>query len=133
MRNLRRPTPYTGTKPLNDCYEVESRLPAYSGSPGGQEVLRKAMPLLDDWAGGKPNGWDYGAVLRDNNVTVEWGDKLTSDGTLHQGPARPVRLGLLLGGMGPSIRSDHREHRPQGRRPLREPMARACRHRSATS
>jgi hypothetical protein len=75
-----RPTPYTGTKRCNNCYEVESRLPTYLGSPGGQEVLRKAIPLLDDWAGGKPNGWDYGAVLRDNNVTVEWGDKLTSDG-----------------------------------------------------
>ena len=40
------------------------------------------MPLLDDWIDGKP-GWDYEAVLRDNNVTVPWDDTVVdSDGNI---------------------------------------------------
>lgn len=34
------------------------------------------LPPLDDWKGGKPDAWDYEAVLRDNEVTVEWCDTL---------------------------------------------------------
>jgi len=34
------------------------------------------LPPLDDWANGKPDAWDYEAVLRDNGVVVEWCDTL---------------------------------------------------------
>lgn len=45
------------------------------------------LPALDDWKDGQPDAWDYEKVLRDNNVTVEWCDKLTSDGmTFEQAP-----------------------------------------------
>jgi hypothetical protein len=27
---------------------------------------------LDDWVDGRPDSWDYEAVLRDNDVLVEW-------------------------------------------------------------
>ena len=51
------------------------------------EETPRPLPLLDDWADGKPDAWDYEAVLRDHEVTVEWCDKLTSDGeTFEQAP-----------------------------------------------
>ena len=31
------------------------------------------IPLLDDWVDGKPDSWDYEAVLKENDVTVELG------------------------------------------------------------
>jgi hypothetical protein len=31
---------------------------------------------LDDWAGGHPDAWDYEAVLREHEVTVDWCGKL---------------------------------------------------------
>jgi len=37
---------------------------------------RKAMPLLDDWVDGHPDAWDYDAVLRENDVQVEWCDTM---------------------------------------------------------
>jgi len=41
---------------------------------------RQDLPPLDDWVDGRPDAWDYEAVLRENEVTVEWCDQLTSDG-----------------------------------------------------
>jgi hypothetical protein len=32
------------------------------------------LPKLDDWADGKPDAWDYDAVLRDNGVVVADGN-----------------------------------------------------------
>ncbi len=32
---------------------------------------RTREPLLDDWVDGKPDAWDYEAVLRENRVVVE--------------------------------------------------------------
>jgi hypothetical protein len=40
----------------------------------------RTLPLLDDWVDGHPDAWDYEAVLRDNEVLVEWCNQLTSDG-----------------------------------------------------
>ena len=34
------------------------------------------LPPLDDWKDGKPDAWDYEAVLKENGVTVEWCDEL---------------------------------------------------------
>ena len=34
------------------------------------------LPPLDDWNDGKPDAWDYEAVLKENGVTVEWCDTL---------------------------------------------------------
>jgi hypothetical protein len=42
--------------------------------------LQRGEPLLDDWAGGKPDAWDYEAVLAANEVKVEWWHELTGDG-----------------------------------------------------
>ena len=69
-----------GTRRCDRCWQVERLLEDYLKAPNGQKFARKAMPLLDDWADGKPDAWDYEAVLRENKVVVEWGDKLTSDG-----------------------------------------------------
>lgn len=55
-------------------------------SPKAWDFIRKHIPKLDDWKEGKP-GWDYEAVLRDNDVRVEWCDKVTTDGeTFEQAP-----------------------------------------------
>lgn len=75
-----RPMIYTGTKRCDLCWNVERNLAAYLKSPGGQQFARKAMPLLDDWADGEPDAFDYEAILRENEVTVEWGHQNTSDG-----------------------------------------------------
>lgn len=69
-----------GTKRCANCWEVEGRLEDYLKSPGGQEYVHKHLPKLDDWVDGKPDGWDYEAVLRDNKIIVEWSHQLTSDG-----------------------------------------------------
>ena len=58
---------------------VEHRLPKYLKSSNGMASVRKAVPLLDDWVDKKPDAWDYDAVLKDNEVTVEWCDQMTSD------------------------------------------------------
>jgi hypothetical protein len=75
-----KPTVYTGTRRCNNCWEVEGRLPTYMQSPGGQDFVREHLPKLDDRKDGHADAWDYEAVLRENNVSVEWCDKLTSDG-----------------------------------------------------
>ncbi len=53
---------------------------------------RQHLPLLDDWADGKPDAWDYEAVLRDHDVTVEWGDK-SVDSEGHLMPLHPSLCG----------------------------------------
>ena len=80
------PTTYTGTKRCNNCWEVEGRLATYLRSPKAVEIVRKHMPLLDDWVDGKPDAWDYEEVLRDNNVEVVWCDTLV-DGCGNEFPA----------------------------------------------
>jgi len=65
-------TIYTGTKRCTNCWEVEHRLPEYLKNARGQAFARQHMPLLDDWVDGKPDAWDYEAVLHENEVTVEW-------------------------------------------------------------
>ena len=42
--------------------------------------LQGSLPILDDWAAGQPDAWDYEAVLREYEVTVEWNHQVTSDG-----------------------------------------------------
>ena len=63
--------PTIGTKLCNNCWEVESRLDQYMRSPKGREVIQDKLPTLDDWVDGKPDAWDFDAVLRDHNVMVE--------------------------------------------------------------
>ena len=60
------PTPFTGTRRCNNCWEVERRLPDYMKSPKGWDFVRQHIPKLDDWADGHPDAWDYDAVLREN-------------------------------------------------------------------
>ena len=41
----------------------------------GEKLLPQLYyPLLDDWVETVPDAWDYEAVLRDNEVRVEWDD-----------------------------------------------------------
>ena len=80
------PTPFTGTRRCNNCWEVERRLPSYMKSPKAWDFMRQYIPKLDDWADGHPDAWDYEAVLRDNRVTVEWSRELI-DGENHIHPA----------------------------------------------
>lgn len=63
-----------GTKRCNGCWEVEARLRDYLKHPAGQAHARSLMPVLDDWTDGRPDAWDYEAVLVANQVTVEWSD-----------------------------------------------------------
>jgi hypothetical protein len=70
------PTPFTGTKRCNNCWEVERRLPDYMKSPKAWDFVRQYIPKLDDWVNGHPDAWDYDAVLRENDVVVEWCDTL---------------------------------------------------------
>lgn len=86
-----KPTRYTGTKRCDNCWEVR-RLPDYIKAAGGQDFVRKLLPKLDDWADGHPDAWDYDKVLRDNEVTVDWCDQLTSDGVTYT-PAPPDLCG----------------------------------------
>jgi len=46
---------------------------------------------LDDWVDGKPDAWDYEAVLRDNGAIIEWCD------TLVDGNGNRHRAGELAG------------------------------------
>ena len=70
-----------------NCWEVEKRLEDYLKSPGGMAFVRQMLPTLDDWVDGKPDAWDYEAVLSENHVTVEWDDKVVdSEGTISQAP-----------------------------------------------
>ena len=70
------PTPFTGTRRCNNCWEVERRMPDYMKSPKGWDFVRQYIPKLDDWVDGHPDAWDYDAVLRENEVNVEWCDTL---------------------------------------------------------
>jgi len=71
-----KPITFLSTKRCNNCWEVESRLGEYLKSRAGQEFARSKMPLLDDWVDGHPDAWDYEAVLRENEVTIEWSDSV---------------------------------------------------------
>jgi hypothetical protein len=70
------PTPFTGTRRCNNCWEVERRLPDYMNSPKGWDFVRQYIPKLDDWVDGHPDAWDHDAVLLENEVIVEWCDTL---------------------------------------------------------
>ena len=56
--------------------------PTTSRSPNGWDFVRKLIPHLDDWVDGHPDTWDYDAVLRENEVQVEWCDQVI-DGRGH--------------------------------------------------
>jgi hypothetical protein len=45
-------------------------------SPKGWDFVRQYIPKLDDWVDGHPDAWDHDAVLRENNVVVEWCETL---------------------------------------------------------
>jgi hypothetical protein len=70
------PTLLTGTRRCNNCWEVERRLPSYMKSPKAWDFMRQYIPKLDDWKDGRPDAWDYDAVLKENGVSVEWCDTL---------------------------------------------------------
>ena len=55
------------TKRCINCWVIEHRLPEYLKHPKGLAFVRKHMPLLDDFC-----DWDYEAVLKENDVKVEW-------------------------------------------------------------
>ena len=117
------PTPFTGTRRCNNCWEVERRLPDYTKSPKAWDFVRQHIPKLDDWVDGHPDAWDYDAVLRENEVIVEWCD------TLVDGNGNEHRAGEFAGwGFSLEARSHphwpvQRADRPQGRRLVREPVA----------
>lgn len=71
------------TKRCNGCWEVESRLADYLKNPKGQAFARSKMPLLDDWVDGKPDAWDYEAVLTENGAEVVWSDSTVDDISSH--------------------------------------------------
>jgi len=89
---------------LNICKTPESRRAFFDSfgwprpsdiQPGNFWVeefpLKRGVPLLDDWYLGVDGhyhpGWNYEAVLRDNNVTVEWGHQcVDSDGNFSELP-----------------------------------------------
>lgn len=59
----------------------------YMLAPKALDFIRKYLPVLDDWVDGHPDAWDYEKVLADNNVTIEWCNKVTADGvTFEQAP-----------------------------------------------
>ena len=62
---------YLGAVRCTNCWEVEHRLEQYMKVPG---VLRKHIPLLDDWVDNQPDAWDYEKVLEENRVSVEYED-----------------------------------------------------------
>jgi hypothetical protein len=81
------PTTSLGTKRCNRCWNVERNLADYLKTPGGQAAAHQFLPVLDDWVEGEPDAWDYEAVLRDNNVTVEWSDTVVDgDGKEYHEP-----------------------------------------------
>ncbi len=65
-----KPTPFTGTQLCNCCWEAERWLPDYLKNPKGVDFVRNLMPKLDDWIDGKPDAWDYEAVLAAHDATV---------------------------------------------------------------
>jgi hypothetical protein len=82
------PTPFVGTKRCNNCWEVERRLPDYMRSSKGWDFVRQHIPRLDDWKDGHPDAWNYDAVLRENDVVVEWCDTMVDgNGNEHRGGA----------------------------------------------
>jgi hypothetical protein len=85
------PTRYLAVKLCDRCWYVEDGLEEYLKHAAGRENLRRLLPVLDDWKDDKPNAWDYEAVLRDNEVTVEW------CGTLVDGDGREWPAGELAG------------------------------------
>ncbi len=68
-------TPMDGTKRCNNCWEVERRLPEYVKNLGGQDFIHNLMPNVDDWKDGKCDVWDYEAVLKEHDATVEQSDE----------------------------------------------------------
>jgi hypothetical protein len=82
-----RPTPMTGTKLCDGCWEVTSRLETFFRGANAWEAVRKYLPVIDDWNDGHPDTWGYEAVLRDNGVTVEWSHQLVDgEGTVTEAP-----------------------------------------------
>ena len=89
---------------LNICKTPESRRAFFDSfgwpqptniQPGNFWVeafdLKRGIPLLDDWYHGVDGkyhpGWDYEAVLRDNEVTVEWCHQMVDgEGTVSESP-----------------------------------------------
>jgi len=64
-------TIFQATKRCNGCWEVEAGLSDYLKHSAGRAHARSLTPLLDDWVDGRPDAWDYEAVLAENQVTVE--------------------------------------------------------------
>lgn len=58
----------------------------YAKIAASGKFFRRSWPLLDDWVDGKPDAWDYEAVLRENGVIVEWCDTFI-DGHGNKTPA----------------------------------------------
>jgi len=58
------------------CSTMAALLPEYINRTGLQ-FIRQHLPKLDDWTEGKP-GWNYEAILHNNDVTVEWQDTLVN-------------------------------------------------------
>jgi len=89
---------------LNICKTPESRRAFFDsfGWPQPHDIrpsnfwvealpLKRGVPLLDDWYHGVDGkyhpGWDYEAVLRDNDVTVEWCHQMVDgEGTVSESP-----------------------------------------------
>ncbi len=65
-----KPTAFPGTKLCYECWNAERLLPDYLKSPGGVKFVRSLMPTLDDWVDGKPDAWDYEAVLVAHDAKV---------------------------------------------------------------
>lgn len=89
------PTPMLGTKLCDRCWEVEHRLADFLKHPNARALVRELMPKLDDWRDGHPDGWDYEAVLAENEVNVVWCDQMTSDGKTFE-PCPPHFCGWSL-------------------------------------
>jgi hypothetical protein len=50
-------------------------------------MCERPLPKLDDWVDGKPDAWDYEAVLREHNVSVYWWADGTGDVQGNESPA----------------------------------------------
>lgn len=49
-------------------------------------MTNRPQPILDDWVDGKPDAWDYEAVLHEHEVEVEWTDTMMSGGCEYPSP-----------------------------------------------